>query len=173
MNSPKKPIYSWDACVFLAWLKGDACHPLADIERVLNQVENDRALLTVSVSAYAEILCGDLPSQAADDLLKFLRHPNVTLLDVNMSIASKAASMRNAGLHGNPKRSLKLPDAYVIANAILTNSHVLHTVDDALLKLSGLPIVDGLAITKPQDISGQTILFSPSDTTASPPPSSQ
>ena len=71
-------------------------------------------------------------------------------------MSKQASEIRDAAQKEG--RKIETPDAQILATAILYKADVLHTLDERLLHLNGSPIVDGLKITKPGPLSGQTLL---------------
>jgi hypothetical protein len=51
MTNDGKPIYCWDASVFLAWIYDEAAAPLADIAQVVEEIDKNAAVMVVPVFA--------------------------------------------------------------------------------------------------------------------------
>lgn len=151
-----KPTYSWDASVFIAWLRQESTAPLADIGVVVDQIDAQTANLLVSVVAYAEILSAKHSAEQMQWFQDFMRRSNVTVADTTQTIALRVEQIRSAGLAEG--RKIKTPDATFAATAIVHGADVLHSLDPDLLNLNGSKIVDGLRITRPMDIGGQHAL---------------
>ena len=148
-----KPVYSWDASVFIAWLRQESTAPLSDIAVVADQIDANTANLLVSVIAYAEVLSARHSPDEMQRFQAFLRRSNVTVADTTQAIALRVEQIRSAGL--SEARKIKTPDATFAATAIVHGANVLHSLDPDLLNLNGSAIVDGLRITRPMDIGGQ------------------
>jgi predicted nucleic acid-binding protein len=161
-----RPNYSWDATVFLAWLVEEASAPLLDIDAVVGEIDDDKAVLIVSVTAYSEILEAKNEPEKMAKFRAFLKRSNVVVADSTVAIAEKAGQIRSKGLAKG--RKIKTPDATYLAVAILFKADVLHSLDDDMLHLNESPIVDGLKITRPKPISGQTSLFNPGASSSAP-----
>lgn len=154
-----KPVYSWDSSVFIAWLTDDQTAPLTDIGNVIEEVENDRAVLVVSVTAYSEVLAAKHTPEQMVRFRDFLKRSNVTNVDNTIVIAEKAGAIRSAGLGLSPVRKIKTPDATFLATAILYKVDALHALDKPLLNLNGLPLAEGITICKPVLFGGQKTLY--------------
>jgi len=152
-----KPKYSWDATVFLAWLVEEATAPLLDIDAVVGEIDEDKAVLIVSVTAYSEILEAKNDPDKMAKFREFLKRSNVVVADSTVAIAERAGQIRSKGLAQG--RKIKTPDATYLAVAVHYKADVLHSLDDDMLNLNGSPIVDDLKITRPKPSSGQTSLF--------------
>lgn len=156
----KKPQYAWDTSVFVAWLTDQSDAPLADIAAVIQEIENDNAVLIVSTTTYGEILEIRHTTEQMDKFRGFLKRSSVCRLEVTQAVAEKAAEIRSRGLAlRSPQmpngKKIKLPDAQHMATAILLGADVLHSLDPDMLKLDGGPIVEGLSIKLPILLSGQ------------------
>jgi hypothetical protein len=153
MSKFKKPLYSWDSCVLLAWLKEETGAPLADMELVVQEIDNNRANLILAVTVYTEILEIHTNPEQKSLLENFLQRSNIVMAETTMAIASKAGSIRDKAL--SEHRQIKTPDATIIATAIIYDANVLHSLDEKILALNNSDVVDKLAITKPCLLSGQ------------------
>jgi hypothetical protein len=89
-----------------------------------------------------------------DKFRKFLRRSNAHVVDITLTLAEKAGSVRTKAAKGKPPRGVKTPDAIHIACAIETQADMLHASDEGMLKLSESPAVDGLKICRPRTLSG-------------------
>ena len=145
MNS--RPIYCWDANVFLAWLGEEASAPLGDIELVIGEIDSGEAELEVPVTAYSEILEAHHTPEQMEKFRKFLQRSNVDVANITQPIAEKAGQARSRALALVPKVKLRTPDATYIATAIVYKASVFHTLEASQLpQLSETPVVDGLKI---------------------------
>ena len=155
--SNKRPLYCWDSCVFLAHFKSEADKPLADIRAVASEIDLDRADLLVSITTVMELLDVVSDKSIAAKFEKYLKRPNVALIDVNWVVAQSALNVRVIGKR-HENRNIKVADAQIIATAIIHKADVLHTFDPKLLIISGHEIVSGLSIKTPKPLSGQMAL---------------
>lgn len=144
-----------------AWI-AIAGSPLKEIDYLVDQVNSKRADLIISVVTYTEMLrAKHTPKQAAafDD---FLKRSNINRVDVSFPIAQKAEQIRSKAITmfaKHQQRSIKTPDAQIIATAIVHEADVFHSLEPMHHNLSGHAVVDGLSITTPKDISGQMSLL--------------
>ena len=135
---------------------------MKEIDYLVDQVNSKRADLIISVVTYTEMLrAKHTPKQAAafDD---FLKRSNINRVDVSFPIAQKAEQIRSKAITmfaKHQQRSIKTPDAQIIATAIVHEADVFHSLEPMHHNLSGHAVVDGLSITTPKDISGQMSLL--------------
>ena len=85
-----KPIYYWDANIFLAWLKNERRKPgemdgLAEVVAVISRQE---AIVMTSVMTRAEVLESSLPPHAQNQFGKIFDRPNVVSVDVTAPISN-------------------------------------------------------------------------------------
>ena len=156
MPKSRKPVYSWDTSVFLAWMNEEKGAPLGDIALVVDEIDKNKAILVVSVLVVPEVLETKMTDDQKAKFNSFLQRSNVQLIATTLAIAQKARGIRDKGAAEG--RKIKTPDATIIATAIVQRCDVLHSLDDrgsGPLKLNGSPIVDHLRITKPMPLSGQ------------------
>lgn len=157
--------YAWDTSVILGWLNRETSAPQADIEAVLAEIHANRATLIMSVVTHMEILETKHSQKQQEAWEGFLKRSSVLRVDVTFPIADKAKQIRERGL-AVPKsrqRKIKVPDATVIATAIIQQADVLHSLDTDLINLSGSAVVDGLRITLPCLATGQMTFLQPPD----------
>lgn len=155
--------YSWDTSVVLAWFKGEDDKPLEDIELVFREIESQRADLVVSIMTYSEVLAVGESEDAAELYRKFLQRSNVLQVNVDPPVAAAAVKVREMAKTAGVKCP-KAADAQIIAFAILYQVDVLHSFDSGMINLSESDIVEGLRISRPRLLSGQTGLFKDKDT---------
>ncbi|MDO8421870.1 MAG: PIN domain-containing protein [Parvibaculum sp.] len=142
------PLYYWDTCLFLAWLK-DESRNSGEMDGVREVIERHRkrdVRLMTSVLTSVEVLSGKIPAGMEtlfDGLLKRLSR-----VSMDTKVAALAHDLRNhyAKEVGN---KLKTPDAIHLATAILFRADEFHTFDETLLSLSGNVAGHGLIVCKP------------------------
>ncbi len=157
-----RPLYCWDAGVFIAWFGAEADKPLDDISLVVAEIDRNAADLLVPVTAYAEILDTPAWPNRAEQFRKFVRRSNVVIADTTQAIAEKAGEIRSRGAVAQPKRSIKTPDALFLATAVIYKATVFHTTElTKLPNLSGSDIVEGLRIEAPKPHTGQQSFLNP------------
>ncbi|MBC8350381.1 MAG: PIN domain-containing protein [Planctomycetes bacterium] len=154
----KRPIYCWDTTVFLAWLKEEPNAPLADIDLVAREIDDNKAVLVVPVTITSEILDSRLSGEQRAKLSAFLKRSNIINANTTLDIAKKASEIRDAGLAMKPAKKIKTPDATIVATAIIYQCDALHSLDDkgsGPLRMKGMAVIGSLKICKPITASGQ------------------
>src|SRR5262245_59915718 len=139
MSKEKRPIYSWDTSVFSAWLGEEEGAPLADIALVASEVNKDQAVLVVSVTVLAEISRTQMTTAQRDQFDQFLKRSNVIVADTTRAIATRAQELRDWGREH--RKSLKTPDATILATAASYPVDALHSLDPHILRYNQLEIV--------------------------------
>ena len=155
-----EPIYYWDTCLFLAWIKDEErkSGEMAGVREVVERAKRREVKLITSVLTLVEVLEARLPV-GMDSLFKDMMK-RVTRISMDIKCASVAHDLRNyyelkKTEHGG--KILSLPDAIHLATAILYRVNEFHTFDnDGDKKTLGLiPLSDNvggnrLIICKPQ-----------------------
>ena len=155
-----KPIFYWDANIFLAWLKDERenrkpgeMEGLAEIVAIMDRQE---AIMMTSVITRTEVLESTLPDQAQNIFNKIFERPNIVSVDVTVPISNMAHAIRD--YYRQNGRSLKTADCLHLATAIQHQADELHTFDeDDLISLNGNVAGHKLIICKPKGV--QTVLF--------------
>lgn len=153
-----KPIYYWDANVFLAWLKDERRKPgeMEGLTEVVSMVDRQEAILMTSVLTRTEVLESTLPNNAQNLFSKIFYKPNIVSVDLTAPISDLAHSIRDH--YRRNSKSLKVPDSVHLATAIHHKVDELHTFDeDDLIPLSGNIAGNKLIICKPKGMQG--VLF--------------
>jgi predicted nucleic acid-binding protein len=157
----KAPMISWDSCVFLAWFNNEEDKPLGEIQRTLQGLADKKAKLLVSAVCAAEVLNETGQSTAGTQFAGFVKRENVIVANVDMRVAVLAAELRQHAIEavkcGEIEKSIKAPDALIVATAMIYKAAELQTFDPFLLALNGKPFVKGLPVIPPDD-SGKTPL---------------
>ena len=113
-----------DAGVIIGFLDADDAHH-GPARTVLARALADGDQLAMAASALAECLVG--PARQGDPSIRIVRDAlnrlPVEIIDLNTEVATEAARLRS--LH----RSLRLPDALVIATAAVSGADQLVTTD--------------------------------------------
>ena len=152
-GTSKRPMFSWDTCVFLAWFNEEDDKPLGNIEAILERISRNTATLLVSAVCVAEILTEAGRSSAGTKFRSFVKRDNVIVANVDFRIAEVAATFRERAIdairNGTREKGIKAPDALIAATASVYKADALHTFDPVLLGLSEDPIVSGLRIETP------------------------
>jgi predicted nucleic acid-binding protein len=142
------PLYYWDSCLFIAWLK-DEERPIGDMDGVREVVElvkaRDARIIT-SLLTSVEVLSAKMPVGIDSLFGQFLKRINRVGMEVK--IADLAHNLRNYYAISGGK-IMKTPDAIHLATAILYRVDEFHTFDDELISLSGNVAGHNLKICKP------------------------
>ena len=176
MTGTKRRVHYWDACMYLALLKGETSHGKQHVESMVqiskDNFENKNVIIT-SVITLTEVLSSSLTADQEEAFSKTFKATNHTLYDVSYSIAKKARELREAFLKHSSGRKLATPDAIHIATAMVYQVDEMNTFDDGqkekkhvgLLELNGDALMQGLIICKPNvvlpDASQQSLFDTP------------
>lgn len=145
-NNP--PIYYWDTCLFLAWLKDEErkTGEMDGVRDIIQRMKRRDAKVITSVLTTVEVLAAKIPVGIDSPFKDLLKRVNRQSMDIR--VASLAHDLRNH--YATLDRSLKAPDAIHLATAIHYRVDELHTFDDQLLSLSGNIGGHKLIICKPE-----------------------
>ena len=159
------PLYYWDTCLFLAWLKDEQrkTGEMDGVREVISRQRRREIRIATSVITQIEVLQSKIPAGIGPlftDLLKRL---------IRVSVDSKVAALahdirdfyiKRASEHGG--RTLSTPDAIHLASAILYRVDAFHTFDEKgnAKNLGLIPLSDNVAghrlmICKPEAVSPQ------------------
>jgi len=148
-----KIIYCWDTSVLTAWVNEESTAPLGDIGLVVDELDNNKATLLMSVNTITEMLDAKFTPGQRTKYDLFFKRSNVVMANITPQIAQRASMIRNCAL--TKGRKIQTPDAQILATALLYKADVLHSLDiDHMLNLDGSEIVGGLKIIRPIPISG-------------------
>ncbi len=155
----KKPVWYFDACVFLAWLNAEvAIHGPAIMEairRMTRDVDAGRAVVFTSVVTKTEVFHKLKTQWARDEYTHFCQRPNVSVVNQDERIGDKSSEIRE--YYTQKGITLDTGDCIHLATAILYKADVFYTLDghaekpkpNALLPLSGDVAGDSLIISIP------------------------
>lgn len=155
-----KPVYYWDSCLFIAWMK-DEKRPPGDMEglaEVVAMVDAQDCLIVTSVNTRGEVLDSTLTSAAREQFKNLLCHPSFTFADVSLPISELASQIRDFYNAKKPQSiKVKLPDATHLATAIAYKDiDEFHTFDeDDLIRFNGNVAGFKLKICKPSTVQKQ------------------
>lgn len=154
------PVYYWDTCLFLAWLK-DEQRPAGEMDGVRETIERHKrreVKIVTSTVTLVEVLQSKYPAGVVglfNDLLK-----RATRVSVDIKVAAMAHDIRDyySSRPGEfDRKTLSTPDAVHLATAILYRADEFHTFDGkgnstslGLLPLSGNVGGHDLMICKPK-----------------------
>lgn len=164
------PIYYWDTCLFLSWLK-DEERKIGEMDGVREVIERSgrrEVKIMTSVLTSVEVLASKIPA-GMDTLFEGLMK-RINRVGMDVRVASIAHDLRNhyASLGG---KTLSTPDAIHLATAILYRADEFHTFDEegsrrslGLIPLSGNVGGHKLTICKPEAKRPQLDLRKPKPT---------
>lgn len=155
-----KPIYYWDANIFLAWLKDERLNrkpgEMEGLTEVVAMIDRQEAIMMTSVMTRAEVLESSLPPRTQNLFDKIFDRPNVVSVDLTAPISNLAHQIRDH--YRQNSRSLKTPDSIHLATAINCKADEFHTFDEGdLIPLNGNVAGYRLIICKPKGTQG--VLF--------------
>lgn len=141
------PLYYWDTCMFLAWLKDETRQPgeMDGVREVIERSQRRDCKLMTSVLTTVEVLQARIPA-GVDTLLAGLMK-RMLRVGIDTKVAQLAHDIRNH--YAKDGRSLKTPDALHLASAILHRADEFHTFDQQLIDMSGNVAGHRLVICKP------------------------
>lgn len=150
------PVYYWDTCLFLAWLKDEErkTGEMDGVREVIERSKRRDAKIITSTLTSIEVLSSKVPA-GMDTLFSGLMK-RIIRLGVDTKVASLAHDLRDhyAILGG---KNLSTPDAIHLATAILYRVDEFHTFDEkgknntlGLIPLSGNVAGNRLIICKPE-----------------------
>lgn len=155
-----EPVYYWDTCLFLAWIKDEErkSGEMDGVREIIERSKRRECKIVTSVLTAVEVLNGKMPV-GMDTLFAGLMK-RVHRLGMDTKVASVAHDLRDY-YSTRPKefdnRTLSTPDAIHLATAIIYRVTEFHTFDDkgnsrslGLIPLSGNVGGNRLTICKPQ-----------------------
>jgi predicted nucleic acid-binding protein len=155
-----EPVYYWDTCLFLAWIKDEErkSGEMDGVREVIDRSKRRDAKIVTSVLTSVEVLQCKLPA-GMETLFNGLMK-RLTRFSVDSKVAAVAHDLRNyysakPGEFDN--KTLSTPDAIHLATAIMYRVTEFHTFDKdgsakslGLLPLSGNVGGNRLTICKPE-----------------------
>ncbi|MEP9348301.1 PIN domain-containing protein [Xanthobacter sp. KR7-225] len=167
-----EPIYYWDTCLFLAWIKDEQrkTGEMDGVREVIERFKRREVKLITSTLTTVEVLQSRLPvgmERLFNDFMK-----RITRIGMDTKVAAMAHDIRDhyqrhSSQFGDKK--LTTPDSIHLATAIMYRATEFHTFDDGgsgsksigLLGLSGNVGGHRLTICKPQAKNPQLDLRKP------------
>jgi predicted nucleic acid-binding protein len=144
---PGSPLFYWDACLFLAWLKDEELGGEMDgVREIIKRMRRRDAKIMTSVLTTVEVLSARIPAGMDTLFRDLIKRLNRQSMDIR--VAAIAHDLRNH--YALQERSLKSPDAIHLATAILYRADEFHTFDDQLIGLSGNVGGHRLIVCKPE-----------------------
>lgn len=155
---PKK--VAWDTCVFSSLFNHEEDKPLDEIRSIIESFESGKITLFCSIVSYSELMVSFKGTAHEKSFVKFSQRTNFKLLNVDPRIAEKASEVRSKSIQNNSRKKLKkskieLPDALIIATAIIYQVDELNSHDPAMLSYNEDAAVDHLVIREPLFADGQ------------------
>lgn len=162
--SGNNPIYYWDTCIFLAWLRNETTRKPGEMEGIhdcLERLKKRQISIMTSVISYTEITSIKIPAGVETMLEEVLQRPNCAKLGVDMRVAKLARDLRNYYLDKPDQysnKTLNVADSIHLATAILYRANEFHTFDGkdnhkyqtlGLLQLNGNVGGHNIVICKP------------------------
>lgn len=155
-----EPIYYWDTCLFLAWIKDEErkSGEMDGVREIIERFKKREVKIVTSVLTSVEVLSSKLPV-GMDTLFNGLMK-RIYRLGMDSKVASLAHDIRDYYMvrtaeFGN--KTLSTPDAVHLATAILYRVDEFHTFDNdgsakslGLIPLSGNVGGNRLTICKPK-----------------------
>lgn len=170
-NAP--PVYYWDTCCFLAWLKNEQ-RPAGDMDGLSACVERfnrGQLKLMTSVLTYVEVTTAKIPAGVEVLFEDAMQRPNATKVGVDIKVAKLARDIRNHYLNTrNDGFTVSVPDSIHLATAILYRASEFQTFDNrddkrykclGLLPLNGDVAGHNLTICKPSTAQLELSLTNP------------
>ena len=153
------PLYYWDSCLFIAWLK-DEQHKTGEMDGVRDVIERAKrreAKLMTSVLTLTEALSSKIPVGMDTLFANLLKR--ISKQGIDTKIATLAHDLRDYYVQKSVEhegKTLSSPDALHLATAILYRADEFHTFDKrdsrnnlGLLPLTGNVAGHNLTICKP------------------------
>ncbi|MFZ5912779.1 MAG: type II toxin-antitoxin system VapC family toxin [Pseudomonadota bacterium] len=165
------PLYYWDTCLFLAWLKDEQRKPgeMDGVREIVERHKRREVRLMTSVLTMTEVLSAKIPI-GMETLFGGLMK-RISKQGIDTRIAALAHDLRNHYVVNTDQfrgKTLSTPDALHLATAILYRADEFHTFDDSnnrnsigLIKLSGNVGGNDLKICKPNAKNPQLDLRKP------------
>lgn len=158
---PGNPLFYWDSCLFLAWLKDEDRKQgeMDGVRDIIQRMKRRDAKIMTSVLTTVEVLSTKIPAGMDTLFRDLIKRLNRQSMDIR--VATIAHDLRNHYVIAG--RSLKSPDAIHLATAILYRADEFHTFDDQLLSLSGNVGGHKLIVCKPETRAPELDLRKPKD----------
>ena len=153
------PLYYWDSCLFLAWLKDEQrkTGEMDSVREVIERAKRREVRLMTSVLTLTEVLSSKIP--VGMDTLFATLLKRISKQGIDTKIAMLAHDLRDFYVQKAVEHEVKIlsaPDALHLATAILYRADEFHTFDESngrnslgLLPLTGNVAGHNLTICKP------------------------
>jgi hypothetical protein len=131
-----RPIYYWDTCIFLAWLKDEKTRKPGEMEGVedaLGRFKRREVELMTSTITVIEASAAKIETPQFAQFEDAIQRTNFSRISVDIPVAKLARNLRDyyhqrvAEFRG---LNLSIPDAIHVASAILYKATEMHTFDE-------------------------------------------
>lgn len=179
MPGSGQPVYYWDTCCFLAWLKDEkrAAGEMDGLRACIDRFKRGQVRIITSVLTYIEVSTAKIPVGVETLFEDALQRPNAGKIGVDIRVAKLARDLRNHYLNTRTDSlTLSIPDSIHLATAILCRVSEFQTFDQhddrkyrslGILPLNGNVAGHNLTICKPStaqlELSLQTPPASPTE----------
>jgi predicted nucleic acid-binding protein len=159
-GTDKIPVFYWDACVYLAWLRDEKSHGQAHLDaiaQILKENYERKNIIISSTLTLVEVLGSNMEPEKEKLFRKAFGSQDHIAYDLDTAIALKARELRDRFLKHKSGKILGTPDAIHLATALTCKARRFFTFDGGgknkknlgLLELDKDSGVEGLEITKP------------------------
>jgi len=166
------PVYYWDACCFLAWLKNEQRRPgeMDGLSACVDRFNRGQVRIITSVLTFVEVSTAKLPAGVEALFEDALQRPNAGKIGMDLRIAKIARDIRNHYLTTRTDGlTVSIPDSIHLATAILYRASEFQTFDEhddrkyqclGLLRLNGNVAGHNLMVCKPSTVQLELALNS-------------
>ena len=153
------PLYYWDTCLFLAWLKDEQrkTGEMDGVREVIERAKRREVRLMTAVLTLTEALSSTIPVGMDTLFANLLKR--IYKQGIDTKISTIAHDLRDYYVHNaveHEGKTLSTPDALHLATAIINRADEFHTFDErngrnslGLLPLTGNVAGHNLTICKP------------------------
>ena len=164
MNGKRKPIYYWDSCIYIGWLKKEPSAWLDGAEAIMKRNYEKKNVIITSVITQIEVLESKLNVEQEKIFQELFSPEDHIQHEVSPAVMRKARVLRDHFLTSNPdkKTNLATPDAIHLATALIHNAQEFHTNDHGKKKEKETEILgtQGLIQLNGVDMAGEKLTIS-------------
>lgn len=157
------PLYYWDACLFLAWIKDEERQgdEMAGVREVISRARRREVILMTSVLTSTEVLQSKIPVGMITLFGGLMRRLEQKSIDIKIArLAHDLRDHYSARANQFGGKTLSVPDALHLATAIIYRADEFHTFDASnsrnslgLIPLNGSVGGHKLKICRPVPVS--------------------